>query len=881
MNNFKLTWLLLVAALWLRPSEVAASQLIRLDEAAENIAVGQQMEYYQDVADTLTFEEISAPGFEGKWQPQTSEIPSFGFTTSSYWFRFRMTEAKPTSDPRYLNINYPPLDHIFYHFPDEKGGYGQKVSGDSYPFAQRDILSSSYLFTMMPNSTGERYHYLKVRTEGSLMVPVFILSPAGLVRAKFKENLWLAGFLGVFLAMLLYNLLLFISQKDVIFLYFVLTGLMFGVYQATLDGLSFHYLWPNYPHINSVGIPFTIVQMMMWLSLFSGKFLPLKTHHRRIVALCVIMAAVISMLCIFVDYRVMMPAAMVAIMIFSSVLTYLSYYYKKQNFVPARLFFVGNVFFLSGGLIFMAKTVGLMPLNFFTQNSLQFGGALELILVSLALSDRMAYFTIKGQIELVNLNHQVEQRIKDIAESAKERRHTIKAMVNHVPSAIFMVDSDCRIVGEFTESCHQFFPIVRGAKLVDLFDIGASRKEFIADAIDQVFMDGLPSEVTLAMIPRRFQLHHKEIEFIGSAIRGEDGRIETILFTMHDITHLTKIEQEAALNEVLIGIVSKLTSFSIFLDETKSHLQRIESERHTMPEREIWQILHTMKGNCSLYGLHETSNLINQIEDRAVIAAADIKDIEASLVHFLSEHYNVLHIRWNEEKNLKYNVDREWLFELRDFAKDAQDVIHDASFVKNWVNRLKLLPADQLLGPIQQNTLRLAGKVGKKVKLNIINGETLFAGEKLEKIMLMIPHLIRNAIYHGLEQDRAAVHKSAYGNITLKFSVMSGHYQIEVSDDGAGLDCERIAEKSLELQLTTREELQRLGRKEILAFIFKPKFSTATAKGEIAGRGMGLAAVMDSIAAVGGHISLDSTPGQGTTFKITIPLEAGEKSLAA
>jgi two-component system chemotaxis sensor kinase CheA len=163
-------------------------------------------------------------------------------------------------------------------------------------------------------------------------------------------------------------------------------------------------------------------------------------------------------------------------------------------------------------------------------------------------------------------------------------------------------------------------------------------------------------------------------------------------------------------------------------------------------------------------------------------------------------------------------------------------------------------------------------ELGKNVHLEIHGAETELDKTVVEKIGDPLMHLVRNAMDHGIEdaESRRAANKPETGTVTLNARHDSGTIVLEVSDDGGGLDPERIRAKAIEKAIITEDQV--LNEQEILNLIFEPGFSTAASVTNLSGRGVGMDVVRSNINEVGGRIEVDSTLGAGTTIRIFMPL---------
>ena len=166
----------------------------------------------------------------------------------------------------------------------------------------------------------------------------------------------------------------------------------------------------------------------------------------------------------------------------------------------------------------------------------------------------------------------------------------------------------------------------------------------------------------------------------------------------------------------------------------------------------------------------------------------------------------------------------------------------------------------------------LAHTTGKPAALDLSGEDTELDKRVIERMADPLAHLVRNAVDHGLESpdERRGAGKPAVGQIRLGAYQQGGNVYIEVADDGAGLDPERIRAKAIQLGLITPE--QPLTDEEVFALVMRPGFSTAPTITEISGRGVGMDVVKQSVETLGGSISIRSERGKGTRFRIKLPL---------
>jgi len=190
------------------------------------------------------------------------------------------------------------------------------------------------------------------------------------------------------------------------------------------------------------------------------------------------------------------------------------------------------------------------------------------------------------------------------------------------------------------------------------------------------------------------------------------------------------------------------------------------------------------------------------------------------------------------------------------------------------IMKTRMQPIDNVWNKFPRMVRDLAFQRGKKIRLEMEGNATELDKILIEAIKDPLMHVVRNSIDHGLEtpDKRALVGKSAEGRLLLRAFHEGGQVNIEISDDGAGINIPEVKRKALERGLLTSDQARLMDDQEVMKLIFLPGFSTSEKITDISGRGVGMDVVKTNIERIGGKISIQSEPGQGTTLKIRIPL---------
>ncbi|WP_313123686.1 chemotaxis protein CheA [Pseudescherichia sp.] len=187
------------------------------------------------------------------------------------------------------------------------------------------------------------------------------------------------------------------------------------------------------------------------------------------------------------------------------------------------------------------------------------------------------------------------------------------------------------------------------------------------------------------------------------------------------------------------------------------------------------------------------------------------------------------------------------------------------------VMSIRMMPMEYVFSRFPRLVRDLASKLNKQIELTLLGSSTELDKSLIERIIDPLTHLVRNSLDHGIElpDTRVAAGKSPVGNLTLSAEHQGGNICIEVIDDGAGLNRERILAKAVSQGMAVHENMT---DEEVGMLIFAPGFSTAEQVTDVSGRGVGMDVVKRNIQEMGGHVEIQSKQGAGTTIRILLPL---------
>lgn len=209
--------------------------------------------------------------------------------------------------------------------------------------------------------------------------------------------------------------------------------------------------------------------------------------------------------------------------------------------------------------------------------------------------------------------------------------------------------------------------------------------------------------------------------------------------------------------------------------------------------------------------------------------------------------------------------------DLNEVVEQMERITND---LQNVVMNVRMIPIEQVFNRFPRMVRDLAKELGKEIDFSIEGKETELDRTVIDEIGDPLVHLLRNAVDHGIEypQIRTQLGKSAIGLVRLVARHEGNNVFIEVTDNGGGLDLDSIRAKAVEKGLATPQEVKTLTAQQVTDFLFRSGFSTAQNVTDVSGRGVGLDVVKNKIESLNGEIFVDTVLGEGTTFKIRLPL---------
>ncbi len=373
----------------------------------------------KDAIDTTedAWRRIAIDGF----QPVPAGKTAFGFQQGAYWFHATVVNHDPDERHWMLVQRFALLDRIdlFLRYPD--GRIVQQSSGDLLPFSARSISyrHPNFRIELPPDQPVEIL--LRAQSQSSMQVPLELYTPAAFTSLSRDSQFVMGIYYGILLALFVYNLVLWLTLRDASYFWYLFHISAFGLVLFTLNGYSFEYLWPNNPWLANVAVPLSICFAIIGMQQFARTFLELPKRFPRgnivsiaIIGLCIALGAA----SLWLPYSISTPWATRTVIISVLWTVTAAVVVLRRGYMPARLFLVAWAVFLAGTATIAALAFGLVPKNMLTEYGVQIGSALEMLLLSIALSYR--YASLRNENERIaaeatmQLERKVAQRTQEV-----------------------------------------------------------------------------------------------------------------------------------------------------------------------------------------------------------------------------------------------------------------------------------------------------------------------------------------------------------------------------------------------------------------------------------------------------------------------------------
>ncbi|MDH4128254.1 MAG: PAS domain S-box protein [Spirochaetota bacterium] len=432
-----------------------------LDDKIKDYPLGQYLELLEDKNNKWTFQDITSQEIAKQFRPGNKDSYNFGYTPSIVWVKLRLKNASNTKKNWVILENYT-FKYLELYYTNSQNVLHIKKAGYKIPHHQWEIKHRTPCFKLSTEANEDKIVYLRFASpESSLSINLSLLSEDSFF-SKSKSDYYGYGFYyGLLFVMIFYNFFLFVSIKDKIYLFYILYIILFLLFRLSLDGLAFEYLWPDATnwYIRFIALFSGLANLAAYM--FAITFLNTKQNtprlHYFLIAIMLIEFMRLFYSAFGTNFYIISILTNSFGLILSALLVTIGILIWKIGLKAARFYIIAWFIFILGIIASVFKYLGILPSNFFTIYGMHIGSAIEVVLFSFALADRInimkkekelaqaaTFNSIQEKNKLKDeflqiLEHKVEERTNELYQANKtlqsqidERIHTENLLYNRI-----------------------------------------------------------------------------------------------------------------------------------------------------------------------------------------------------------------------------------------------------------------------------------------------------------------------------------------------------------------------------------------------------------------------------------------------------------------
>jgi two-component system chemotaxis sensor kinase CheA len=466
----------------------------------------------------------------------------------------------------------------------------------------------------------------------------------------------------------------------------------------------------------------------------------------------------------------------------------------------------------------------------------------------------------------------------------------INYLLHNVDEGILSFRLDCKIDDGYSKHSEELFSQKNlQYELINevLFLEDEKQNEIFLEALEYIKKtdDSDQRELYLSLLPKDIHIKGKNLK-----IKYKFVDKNTIMLTAMDVTITNKLQDkiktQKQVQDMIIAIVKNKKEFIETKNEFEKYIGTLNLAQFNINEN--IKILHTYKGIFAQKGLSNTVKSIHMLENFLKKTKLD-KKVDMDI---LEEEIQLLKLSYMGDVDIILQVMGQDFFEMvsEDFKSSQLEIIQskinfllennivvDNIILKNILEELLKLnvePLYVLLNSYPSLVKQLSNKLDKNVQAMQLDGNhNILVPSEYKAFIRSLVHVYRNSIDHGIEdaEDRLLADKDEVANIKTRFYTSDDDIILEISDDGCGIDIERLKTTIVEKQLISKKELVHLSDDKVISFIFNENFSTNKKENIVSGRGVGLFIVQEEIEKIGGRIEVINNFPDGVVFRFMLP----------
>jgi diguanylate cyclase (GGDEF)-like protein len=476
-----------------------------------HVSLDSRIELLEDPSGVLSINDIL--GSNRSFRASGTGVPTFGFSSSVFWARFDTVNRIDETDSWVLVHRYAPMDYVDCYLVADGRVVGVESSGEMVPQSERRLPGPTAQFILELEPEIRYAIYLRFSTESTMEIPLELWERESFLSRRSRDQLVVGVFFGIMFIMILYNLVIFASTRELSYLYYVLFVAAHAFFQGCLLGYAPLYLWPDGTAWTNHALVIFASAALAFAALFTREFLHAKELLPRfsvVIDTCLALSIANAVASPLLSYAIAIQITNASLIAYSAIFSTAGIVSLRKGYQPARFYLIAWASLLVAVIVLALKNYGVLASNLLTNNVLQVGSVLEVVLLSLAMTDRINLLRLektRAEHELF-LSQQVVLRATeaklyfDNLTGLPNRNRLISDLGSFDSPHLYLLNVDqFRHVNDFYGSHVGDEVLLELKKRIESFDSGQKSKLFKLDADEYalVLEGSIPNERCLEL----------------------------------------------------------------------------------------------------------------------------------------------------------------------------------------------------------------------------------------------------------------------------------------------------------------------------------------------------------------------------------------------
>ncbi|MBG09120.1 MAG: hypothetical protein CME68_10205 [Halobacteriovoraceae bacterium] len=472
-----------------------------------------------------------------------------------------------------------------------------------------------------------------------------------------------------------------------------------------------------------------------------------------------------------------------------------------------------------------------------------------------------------------------KKNIVSIMEDLEEKNQAHKLLINNLDQGLFSFNEDGVIIEGSTTITEKMFNIeLDDKKIWEVLRSNIEEKDYLIKWIKNCFKGFIPFKDLVGLAPKYFEgVSNQLIKLDFKPIYKSKNDLKHIICVATDVSKeadlRSKLKKDEEKSNVVLNCIERPFDFLEIIDDIQEVVEFYQAQSFLINEEEAFRKFHTLKAKTGYFGLtsftdriHKIEHYIEKKEEPGFVDEVD--EFDKDVYHFMRKNRPLIEVANKISSGSNSLLDPAEVIDFLNMKSLPQETI--STFKKRFV----LKNFGQKIESVLPYLNGFSKELGKKVDISLGVDEIYVHYEKYKNFIDSLMHLFKNSIDHGIEfpEERISLKKKEIASVDIKVEKNGSCIEIIISDDGKGINVNKIKEVSVKNGHFSEEEINKFTESELFSLIFQQGITSKESESQHSGRGVGMAALKTEVDKLNGKILVSSEIGIGTSFKISIPI---------